>query len=101
MSIFIMITRISVESLRQPRSLEALERHVEEQVAKACPEVKWIGSYALLGPYDYLDIFDAPDIEAATRVSILVRAYGHGTTEVYPAVDWGRFKHLVQNLPTE
>jgi uncharacterized protein with GYD domain len=91
-----METRVSVESLRQPRSFEALERGVAGYLEKACPDVKWLGSYATLGPYDYLDIFEANDIETAT---ILLRAYGHGDASVHPAVDWGRFKHLVRNLP--
>ncbi|TDF67232.1 GYD domain-containing protein [Cupriavidus sp. L7L] len=99
MAIFIMETRVSVESLRQPRSFEALERGVAGYLEKACPEVKWLGSYATLGPYDYLDIFEANDNETAMRVSVLVRAYGHGEATIRPAVDWGRFKHLVRNLP--
>ena len=40
MAIFIMETRVSVESLRQPRSFEALERSVAGYLGKACPEVK-------------------------------------------------------------
>ncbi|KAI3603184.1 hypothetical protein D8I24_3007 (plasmid) [Cupriavidus necator H850] len=99
MAIFIMETRVSVESLRQPRSFEALERGVAGYLEKVCPDVKWLGSYATLGPYDYLDIFEANDIETAMQVSVLVRAYGHGEASVHPAVDWGRFKHLVRNLP--
>ncbi|CAN7358903.1 GYD domain-containing protein [Cupriavidus necator] len=62
-------------------------------------DVKWLGSYVTLGPYNCFDIFEANNIEAAMQVSVLVGAYGHGETSVHPAVDWGQFKHLVRNLP--
>ena len=71
MAIFIMETRVSVESLRQPRSFEALERGVAGYLEKACPDVKWLGSYATLGPYDYLDIFEANDIEIVVDTAAL------------------------------
>jgi uncharacterized protein with GYD domain len=100
MPTFIMLTRVSSESLHQPKSFETLERHLMDQVRKECKGIKWIDNYALLGPWDYLDVFDAPDIEAAMRVSVLVRSYGHAHSEVWPALGWSQFKALVEKLPT-
>jgi len=31
--------------------------------------VRWLANYWLLGPYDYLDIYEAPNEEVATKVS--------------------------------
>lgn len=99
MSSFIMLTTLTHGALTSPSSLENLEREVMERVRAECPEVEWRSSFAVLGPYDYLDIFDAPDVEAATKVATIIRTFGHARTEIWGATEWDRFKDLVRYLP--
>lgn len=99
MMTFVMLTRLAPEALLSPSALEDLEKKVMDHVRKECPKVEWIRNYAILGPCDYLDIFDAPDMETAMRVSTIVRTYGHATTEIWSAVEWKRFKDMVRHLP--
>ncbi|MDH5648317.1 MAG: GYD domain-containing protein [Gammaproteobacteria bacterium] len=99
MATFIMLTRLSPEAANSPNSLADLEARVMKQIRSECPEIKWLHSYAVLGPYEYLDIFEAPDIETATKVSTLVRIYGHAKAEVWAATEWGRFKELMRGMP--
>jgi len=70
-----------------------------KRVRQECPGVEWVSSYAVLGPYDYLDIFKASDIETAIKVSALIRTFGHAQTEVWTATEWDRFKEIVRALP--
>jgi uncharacterized protein with GYD domain len=99
MSTFIMLTRLSHESVKSPRSLETLGKAVSDRIKTECPDVRWIASYAVLGPADYVDIFSAPTLETATRVSTIVRTFGHATTEIWGATPWKDFLHLVHDLP--
>lgn len=94
-----MITRLAAGSLPSPRAVEDVERRVMEAIRVECPDVEWVMSYAVLGPADYLDVFRASDLDAAIRVSTLVRMYGDAQTEVWPATDWQHFKELVRHLP--
>ena len=99
MTTFIMLTRLSPEALRSPKSLEELERHVMSSIRSQCPEVEWVYNFALLGPYDYLDVFRAQDMDTAFKVATIVRTFGHAHTEVWGATEWAAFKDMVRRLP--
>lgn len=98
METFIMLTRIAPAAVRTPQALEALEQRATEHIRKDCPDVLWIVNYAVLGPYDYLDIFTAPDIATATKVSAIVRSYGRAHSEIWPATEWREFKDMLRHL---
>jgi uncharacterized protein with GYD domain len=99
MPTFVMLTRLNPEAVRSPRGLEELERQAMKRVREECPDVEWLNSYAVLGPCDYLDIFIATDIETATKVSALIRTFGHAHTEIWAGTEWDRFKEIVRELP--
>jgi uncharacterized protein with GYD domain len=99
MSIFIMLTRLSPAAIKSPESFEILEEKVMQQIRSECPKVEWVHNFAVLGPYDYLDIMLAPDFDTAFKVSTIVRSFGHAHTEVWAATEWAAFKDLVRELP--
>ena len=98
MPTFVLLTRLSPEAIRSPETLERLEREAMQHIREECPDIEWLNNCAVLGPYDYLDIFNAPDVETAAKVATLIRIHGHAQTETWAAVEWGRFKELVHEL---
>lgn len=98
MAAFVMLTRVSPKVLSSPRTLEELERRAMDRILAECPNVKWVHSYAVLGPYDYVDIFEAPDIDTAVKVSTLIRTYGRASSEIWPATEWRKFKQIISSL---
>jgi uncharacterized protein with GYD domain len=98
MVLYVMQTRLSPEALTRPESVVELNKRVEERIKTECPTVRWVANYAVLGPCDYLDIFEAPDADTAIKVALIVRSFGHATTETWIAAPWDRFVELAQGL---
>ncbi len=95
---YVMLTRLSPQALTRPESVAELNREVEDKIKEECSGVRWIANYAVLGPCDYLDIFEAPDSDTATKMALLVRSFGHATTETWVATQWDRFLNLAKDL---
>ena len=98
MATYVMLTRLSPDAITDPSAIAELGHQVTEKLNAECPEAKWISSYAVLGPYDYLDLFEAPDNEAAAKAAVVVRSFGHATTEIWPATPWERFLEVIRSM---
>jgi uncharacterized protein with GYD domain len=92
-----MLTRLSAEAVKSPADVRRLETAVERRIRKECPGVKWKANLAILGPCDYLDIFEAPDEAVAAKVAMIVRSSGHAQTETWTALAWERYKKLISD----
>jgi uncharacterized protein with GYD domain len=98
MATYAMLTRLSPDAIPDPNVIDQLGQQVVDRLNAECPEAKWIASYAVLGPYDYLDLFEAPDNETASKVAVIVRTFGHATTETWPVTPWERFRDVVRSV---
>lgn len=96
MANYILLTRLTSEAIKDPKAFSQLNQVITTKLHQQAPEVKWLSNYSILGPYDYLDIFEAPDNETATKVAVIIRSFGHATTEVWPAIPWERFEKITQ-----
>jgi uncharacterized protein with GYD domain len=98
MKTFIQLTKLSPETSKQVKNREKLGRTWLEQVKEKCPEVRFISHYALLGHYDFLDIYEAPDEEAAAKVSIISLSNGAFQSESLMAIPYKRFLELTEEI---
>jgi uncharacterized protein with GYD domain len=98
MPVFVLMTRLAPESLHDARGRRATGKAWLKKVKSSCPDVKWLAHYALLGPYDFMDLYDAPDVETAHRVSLISRAEGALTAESWQALPYDRYLDLLEDL---
>lgn len=98
MQTFILMTKLSPEGSRRVKEHPQLGREWLEQVKEKCPEVKFISHYALLGKYDFMDIYEAPDEETAAKVSMISLANGAFLAESLLAIPYKRFAELTKEI---
>ena len=98
MKTFILLTQLSPEISKQLKERAKLGRDWLEQVKKKCPDVKFVAHYALLGPYDFLDIYEAPDEDTAAKVSMISMANGAFKAESLIAIPYKRFLELINEV---
>ncbi len=98
MKTFILLTKLAPEMSRQMKNRRKLGRNWLEQVKEKCPEVKFIDHYALLGPYDFIDIYEAPDEETAAKVSMISLSNGALEAQSLIAIPYKKFLKLVNEI---
>jgi uncharacterized protein with GYD domain len=98
MQTFVLMTKLAPEMSRKVKDQEKLGRAWLEQVKEKCPEVNFLAHYALLGPYDFLDIYEAPDEETAAKVSLISLQTGAFLAESWVAIPYKRFVELTEEI---
>lgn len=98
MQTYILMTKLSPELARQMRQRAEIGREWLDRVKEKCPEVRFINHYALLGAFDFLDIYEAPDAETAAKVSMISLAHGALQAESWTAIPYKRFLELSKEI---
>ncbi|MHA1750259.1 MAG: GYD domain-containing protein, partial [Promethearchaeota archaeon] len=71
MPIYMLATKLQNPNLVEKRK-ETGEKWLKI-VKEKLPGIKWIAHYAILGPYDFIDIFEAKNEYEAAKVSLMSR----------------------------
>ena len=91
MATYIILSRISPEACRDPKDFKKLADAVAAKIKSECPGVVWKDSYATLGRFDVVDIVESDDPKQVKKAAMVIRAYGHSTTETLAATPWTEF----------
>ncbi len=98
MATFVLMTKLAPEVARDMKHRAAIGKRWKKAIEEKCPEVKFICHYALLGAYDFLDIYEAPNEEVAAKVSMITMAQGAVQAESWTAIPYARFLELVEEV---
>ncbi len=91
MPTYVILSRFSPEAFRDPKDFKQLADAVAAKIKSECPGVAWKDSYATLGRFDVVDIVESEDLQQVEKAAMIIRAYGHSTTETLPATPWKDF----------
>jgi uncharacterized protein with GYD domain len=98
MPTFVLMTKLSPDVTARMKDRASLGRAWMERVKEKCPGVKFIAHYGLLGPYDFLDIYEAPDEETAAKVSMIGLMNGAAQAESWVAIPYKRVLELAREI---
>jgi len=88
---YIILSKLSPEAFADPKEFKQLAETVSEKMKQECPGVSWKASFMTLGRFDVVDIVKSDDSKQVEKAAMIIRAYGHATTETMVATPWKEF----------
>ena len=95
MATYIILSRFSPEAFADPKDLKQLAVKVAEKIKTECPRVTWKASFATLGRFDVVDVVESDDPKQIEKAAMIIRAYGHSTTETLFGTPWKEFLDML------
>ncbi|MBC8357880.1 MAG: GYD domain-containing protein [Candidatus Aminicenantes bacterium] len=95
MATFVILSRISPEAFSDPFEFKKIAGMVSSKIKSECPGVVWKESYSTTGRFDVIDIIESDDPKQVMKAAMIIRAYGHSTTETLTATPWNEFLEMI------
>lgn len=89
MALYVMLTTLTDEGRRTVKSNPERIKEVNQEVEAM--GVKILSQYAVLGPYDFINILEAPDSQTVTRLAVQLGARGTLQTMTLAAMSLDEF----------
>jgi len=91
MATYIILSKLAANAMEDPSQFRKLAENVSKRIKEQCPRVHWKESYALMGRFDVVDIVETDNPAEVEKAAMLIRCYGHATTETMHATPWKEF----------
>ena len=98
MGTYVLMSKLGSAAIRDVRGRRRAGQEWKAKVETVAPGIRWVAHYALLGPYDFMDIYEAPDEVTALRVSLLSRELGAVSAESWPATPYDSFLPIAEQI---
>src|SRR5438132_3091372 len=91
MATYVLLSTLAPDAVKDPGEFAKLAETVANKIKSECPNVRWKDSYAVMGRLDVVDIVEADDPADVAKAAMIIRCYGHATTETMQAIAWKEF----------
>ncbi len=91
MAYYVILSRLSPDAFENPKDFKKIADTVASKIRKECKGVVWKQSFATLGRFDVVDVVEADDPREVERAALIIRGYGHASTETLAATPWSEF----------
>ena len=89
MPVFVMLTTLTDEGAKTLKNKPERIKEVDQEVMDRFG-VKIIAQYAVMGPYDFVNILEAPDNDSVVKMAIELSSRGSIRTLTMPAIEIDR-----------
>lgn len=96
MGTYIILTKIAPDSFSEPKDFKKVAARVSDKIKNECPKVVWRESFSTLGRFDVVDIVESDDLKQLEKAVMIIRGYGHATTETLVARPWREFLNSLE-----
>jgi len=91
MATYVILSKLAADAMKDPKDFRTLADAVSKKIKAECPKVRWKDSYAVMGRFDVVDVVEADNPADVEKAAMLIRCYGHATTETLHATPWKEF----------
>lgn len=98
MPTFALLTKLAPEEGKDPKIREDHGKQWMSRVKTKCPGVKWLSHYLVLGPHDFLDLYEAASEEEAAKVAMISLSLGALSAETWTLLPYQRYVQLAKEM---
>jgi uncharacterized protein with GYD domain len=91
MAAYVILSRFLPDAFRDPRDFKKLAETVSNKFKTDCRGLEWKHSFATLGRFDVVEVVETDDPKQVETANMIIRAYGHSTTETLVGTPWKEF----------